>query len=202
MSGFKETVGELLSRLAILLRLKPSKEAARRALREQLKRAQADNYDTLETLKEEIQKLEKQAEQKTKEHEKSRGDVQRILVQQIKDIYHQIDLKKGTENITVGNLNGIGVSLAKLDELAAAEKSGASSEKVEQLSEELAENIDGLKERDLLVKHVQSATTYSPPESETTATKTEEEKELPRREEQPEYEIPEEIKKRQEAMKE
>lgn len=148
MSRLTENVSAVLARIAEWLGMKPSQAKRLEILQEKLSASRAGNADKLEALKDEIRKLEHRALQKKAEADAARGDVKRLIVREIEQIFRDLDRLRGRETIIAANLDRISIALAKISELTAAQASGVEEGQLDDIALELQEVFGELKASD------------------------------------------------------
>src|SRR5947208_618409 len=124
MGKFGETISTILSRLAQLLRLKPSEKRRLELMEQKLAAARATNVDRLESLKDRIKLLESQGLRKKKELDAARGDSKRLVAGSIEQLFRDLDRLRGQEQIIRSNIERLSVTQAKLQELRVAQETG------------------------------------------------------------------------------
>lgn len=148
MSTFTDTLSSILAKFAEWLGIKPTPDKRFDLMEQKLVTARASNADKLEALKDEIRKLERRAVQKKQEADAARGDIKRMVVREIEQLFRDLDRLRGRENIIVANLDRISTAIAKIGELRAAKESGAEEGELDDLALELQEVFTSLKDAD------------------------------------------------------
>jgi len=164
MGNIPETIGEILSKLAEWLHLKPSEATRLRQVEDHLTRARADNADRLELVKEEIRALEARALKKKKEFDQARGDSKRIIGGEIERTFRELDRLHGRENIIASNMEKISITRAKLRELEAAQAQGVEEGQLDDIALELQDVFADLKVADRAAKDLERVE-YEAPET-------------------------------------
>jgi chromosome segregation ATPase len=134
-------------------------------MRAQFEAAKRDNADSLEELKEKVRILERRALQKKKELDQARGEVQRITIGEIERIFRERDRVREREKIIAANLERINAALAKVEELADAQKAGVKEEQFDELALDAQEAFADLKDADRAARDLEREK-YDAPETE------------------------------------
>lgn len=95
------------------------------------------NQDRLDELKGEIGRLERKILKKKSEHEEARGDTKRIIGREIEQLFQELDLTRGREDILIRNIEQIALALAKIEEILVGLKSGIEESVLDELALEV-----------------------------------------------------------------
>ena len=148
MSKLTDSASAILAKIAEWLGMKPSQAKRIELMEQKLSTARATNADKLEALKDEISKLEHRALQKKKEADAARGDVKRLIVREIEQIFRDLDRLRGRETIITANVDRISMALSKVGELVAAQASGVEEGQLDDIALDLQEVFGQLKASD------------------------------------------------------
>ncbi len=162
MSKLTESVSAVLAKIAEWLGMKPSQAKRLELMEQKLNAARAANADKLEALKDEIRKLEHSAVQKKKEADTARGDIKRMVVREIEQIFRDLDRLRGRETIITANLDRISVAISKVGELAAAQASGIEEGQLDDIALDLQEVFGQLKASDREARDLENERYESP----------------------------------------
>ena len=165
MAPFADTVNAVLTRFGQWLGIKPSEAKRAEAMQQKLDEARAANEDRLQSLKERINDLERQALRKKAEFDSARGDSQRIVGREIDRLFKDIDRLRGQETILSANIDRIGLAQSKLAELVAARQQGLEEAALDDLAFDLEEAVDELKQSDRVARDLEKVR-YTPEEPE------------------------------------
>jgi len=163
MAGVMETIGELLSRLAVLLRLKPSESQRFDKMEQSLASNKAANIDKMEALKDRIRQFEAQALRKKSEYEQAKGDSKRIVGREIEQLFRDMDRLRGQEDVLSQNIERISLAQAKLEEYKAAVMKGLEEDALDDLALDLQQAFEELKVADRASRDLQKVE-YKAPE--------------------------------------
>lgn len=163
MSGFSETISDILSRLAEMLGLKKSEAARFEEMGHKLGEAKADNNDRLGSLKDEIRVLTTRARKKGQEFEEAHGDVRKIISGEIERTFRELDQLQKREKIIGANLDRIATTQAKLLELQDAQAQGVEQDDLDDLALELQDAFSELKVADRVTRDLEQVE-YEPEE--------------------------------------
>ncbi|MEW6078709.1 MAG: hypothetical protein AB1724_12910 [Thermodesulfobacteriota bacterium] len=148
MGKLNENLSAVLAKIAASLGMKPSQAKHLELMEQKLSAARAGNMDQLETLKDEIRRLENRAVQKKKESDAARGDIKRMLIREIEQTFRDLDRLKGRETIITANVDRISLALAKVHELVAAQSSGIQEGQLDDIALDLQGMFGQLKASD------------------------------------------------------
>lgn len=163
MDKNSQSVQSAMSKLAVLLGIKPSEAQKAAAFKETVARAKADNYEQLQQLKAEITGLENRALKLKKEFDAAGGSTRRIVETEIASTFEQVDRLRGREDIIVSNLAKVGLVEAKLMELEAAGKRGVTEDQIDDTALTANEAFSAMAEEDRAAKSLESER-YKAPE--------------------------------------
>lgn len=163
MAGILDRIRELLAKLF------GGTDVQRRlrtlgAIEEKCNADKRDNEDSLRNLKEEIRREENRARKLKEEHDQAQGDSRRIVAGEIERLFRGLDRLRGRENVIAGNLERIGVALAKVAEGKAALKTGVSEEQFDEIALELQDLFGALKSADRAARELDREV-YTTPEA-------------------------------------
>lgn len=145
MTGFRDIIGEVLSRAARVLGLKPTQAQRLERLQARLGAAKARNVDQLEEIKDEIKTIEARALRTKRELDETRGDRRRIIAGEIERSFGDLDRLRGKEDVYAQNIDRISRTLAKIDQMVAAGYRGIDEDLVDALAQEADEEFAALK---------------------------------------------------------
>jgi len=148
MSKLTETLSSILEKIAEWLGIKPSQAKRLELLEQELNAARAANADKLEALKDEIRSLEHRALQKKKEADTARGDVKRLIIREIEQIFRDLDRLRERETVLTANLERISLAISKVRVLVDAEESGMKEGQLDDIALDLQEVFAQLKASD------------------------------------------------------
>jgi len=162
MSKLTDTLSAVLSKFAEWLGIKSGQAKRLELMEQKLTAARAANADKLEALKDEIRKLEYRAVQKKQEADTARGDIKRMVIREIEQIFRDLDRLRGRETIITANLDRISVAISKLGELVVAQDSGIEEGQLDDIALDLQEVFGQLKASDREARDLENERYESP----------------------------------------
>ena len=160
------SLNDLLAKVAQMLGLKPSEARKLELIEQKLIAAKATNVDHIEQIKDEIRQLEGRAKKKKKELDESRGDRKRIIAGEIERTFRELDRLRGRESILSRNLDKLGMTLAKIHELRAAQNQGIEQDAIDDVAIEADSAFRDLKATDKAAADLDKIRYEAPKESE------------------------------------
>jgi hypothetical protein len=149
-------ISDVLAKLLELLGLKASEQKKLLKMEHALRDKKALNEDRLDTLKDQIGRLERKILKKKAEYEASRGKTKEIVGGEIERLFKELDQSQGQESILARNLEQATLALSKLAEIKAALDSGVDEAIFDELSLELQDIIVELKATDQAARQLQA----------------------------------------------
>lgn len=162
MSKLPETLSSILAKIAEWLGIRPSEVKRYEMMEQKLTAARAANADKLEALKDEIRKLEHRAVQKKKEADSARGDIKRMVVREIEQIFRDLDRLRGRETIITANLDRISVATSKVHEWIVSRDTGIKEGQLDDIALDLQEVFGQLKASDREARDLENERYESP----------------------------------------
>ena len=151
MSQFEDKSSVFSEKIKGFFGFKPSRDERYKKLRGKLVESRLTNEERVESLKRDIQRLGNRAVQKNKEAEASGPDVRKLIIREIEQNFRDIDNLQGQQNIIIGNLRRISLSIAKIDELMVAQIRGADAKMLDSLLIDLQDLTQQMKEEDVSI---------------------------------------------------
>jgi len=151
-------IGDVLSKLAEWLGLKPSEARQLEKQKEQLTGSRAENVERIEGLKEQIEALEARAQREKREYSRLKGARQRIVVGQMERTFRELDRLRGKEKIIANNIEVLSRAIEKIEELDAARVAGVSDDQLDALAIDLEGSLDELARRDKATADLEKVT--------------------------------------------
>jgi len=148
MDNLAELAGSLAARLAQGLGLKPSEVQRLKAHAANLEQNQRDTQDRWEALKEEIRRVEARLMKKKGEYEAAHGLVQKMVGEEIEQLFAQLDRKTDQMRLVSRNASAIAMTLDKLRELEHASADGVKEGQLDDITDRLEGAVAELQQAD------------------------------------------------------
>lgn len=151
------TLSDLLTGLLERLGLKTfQKKKKFQRMEQSLREKKALNEDRLDSLKDQIERLERNVLFKKREYDAAKGDTKRIVGGEIERLFKELDRSRGQEEILARNIEQITLALAKQAEIKAALDSSVDEGAFDELALELQDVIGELKAADQAAKELET----------------------------------------------
>ena len=141
-------LADIIAKLLELLGLKKTESKNYEAMEQKLRATKATNVDRLEGLKEQIGVLERKVKVKKKEYDAAAGDTRRIIGGEIERLFVELDRLQNRETILGGNIDKVGLAIAKVSEMRDAQAQGLDEEMLDDIAVELEDIFAELKVTD------------------------------------------------------
>ena len=142
------SVGDILSKILEILGIKKTEKNKLSLAQQKFKEKRARNHDQIDQLKEEIATLERRAKSKKKEYDQAHGDTQRVVGAEIERVFESLGRLQNREAILNANITKLDITIAKIEELKAAQEQGLDQDVIDDLAVDLEDVFADLKETD------------------------------------------------------
>lgn len=160
MGIMTEKLRDALKWLAQSVGLQKSRLAELQELKERLDGKRAENADQLEDLKEDIARLERKALRQKEERENVSGQRKKVIAGEIERTFRDLDRLENRENIIASNLEKTSSTIAKVEELIAAQQRGVQEETIDEIAVDLQDAIADMRASDEAVEQMERDTEY------------------------------------------
>ena len=155
-------LGDIIAKLLELLGLKHSDASKYDAMEQKLRAAKATNVDRLESMKEQIGVLERQAKAKKVEYDAAAGDTKQVIAGEIKRIFADLDRLIGRDAIIGQNINKLGLAIAKVVQMRDAQAQSVDQDTLDDIAVELEDLFADLKATDRAASGLESVAYEAP----------------------------------------